>query len=130
MLNCILFSENFCLYKTISDDSKFEDQMGLSNFNLTLFAYYKANKNKKDYFNELFVSKITYSEFLISALLFLIDEKVSQNKVPNLHFIAASIALLFFDSDKIAKNIFDILMYLELFIYFPQDAIGGVYEFF
>lgn len=133
LLKLVVFTNSFCLHKAINHDNTeiINDCVGTT-FQVQEWDFYKSNLDEIDYFNTLTISQWTYPQFIISALLFCIENKLhNEALLKNLVYNCARyFAPLFLDESFLSNSIFSCIVDLKLFHFFSASASNGFIEYF
>jgi hypothetical protein len=126
LLKLVIFTNSFCLHNSIDfDDSEIFNEC-VRPMNVEMFDFYKSNLNEIEYFNTLIIWKYQYTNFILSAFLFCIKNKLdSDDLLKNFTFISPYyFASLFLNENLLSNTINFCILELKLFRFFlPQLEI-------
>lgn len=130
LLKNTIFSEDLCLHTVVDFENESIDNIfGLSNFDLTYCPFYKSQLTQIEYFNTLFISKITYNDFICSALVFVIENYIENNNDLGLNILTEDLAFLLIVENNLFQDIFQVLYAVRIFDYSPNPILAGLLVF-
>jgi hypothetical protein len=132
LLTTIIFKHNLCLHKILdSENIEITNEVVETTTELQRWDFYHSNLSEIEYFSTLSISKWKYDEFILSALVFCIKNKLHNvNLLKNFVYSCARyFAPVFLDENLLSSSIFSCIVELKLFDFFPVEATSGFIQY-
>jgi hypothetical protein len=87
------------------------------------------NLNEKACLEKLKISHWSYTNFVISAMLFCIKHELTQG-VSSFYILSKDVVYLLFNETTLGDEVFRVLKFTNLFTLYRDDALDAINQFF
>jgi len=132
LLTTIIFKDNLCFHKILDPENiEVKNEVVETTDELQRWDFSHSNLSEIEYFSTLSISRWTYAEFILSALVFCIKNKLhNENLLKNFVYnCARCFAPVFLDKNLLSSSIFSCIVELKLFDFFPVEATSGFTQY-